>query len=427
MNSNILTIFLSSVVTGQDIRHILPMLIATMDLTHIWNIVLVCAIVLVFKYSFHHTVFGVTRKIYNSLYYKMSSPMFEHNYTIGSHYYSSTSLTDGIAIVMREELKNSKIPYIMTTTSFDDINEFTFKNPTNDVELFPGLFISTLFIVKEKKEKEKETIKTFTYTVKSKSLDTINRFVELCGKKALNAYEEPSVRVVDKNSDENEFRNAIFKRVSDFNTTKSFSNMFFEGKEKLIAHLDRFVNKKDEYTRLGIPHTLGILLHGAPGTGKTSTIKAIAKYLNRGLCSVNYVGDKEFLYSIFRMIEKQIFVFEEIDCGSISGLVTKRLDQQDKKESNKEMSNIDLATTLIALNSKKDKDIIKDTEPKKQATMGEFLECLDGISEMPGRVIIFTTNHPEKLDPAIIRPGRIDIVIEFKNMRRVDILSLIHI
>jgi len=46
--------------------------------------------------------------------------------------------------------------------------------------------------------------------------------------------------------------------------------------------------------------------------------------------------------------------------------------------------------------------------------MSSFLNILDGVQENPGRIIIMTTNHIRKLDPAIIRPGRIDMNLEFK-------------
>lgn len=56
--------------------------------------------------------------------------------------------------------------------------------------------------------------------------------------------------------------------------------------------------------------------------------------------------------------------------------------------------------------------------------LSDILEVLDGIIDMPGRVIILTTNHHEKLDPALMRPGRIDHVIEFKNMTRQNIRDM---
>jgi len=57
-------------------------------------------------------------------------------------------------------------------------------------------------------------------------------------------------------------------------------------------------------------------------------------------------------------------------------------------------------------------------------TLGDLLEVLDGIIETPGRMIVMTSNHPEEIDEALLRPGRIDINIEFKKMTRQDIKSM---
>jgi ATP-dependent 26S proteasome regulatory subunit len=57
-------------------------------------------------------------------------------------------------------------------------------------------------------------------------------------------------------------------------------------------------------------------------------------------------------------------------------------------------------------------------------TLGDVLEILDGFVEMSGRQIIFTSNHIEALDPALVRKGRVDIMVEFRNMRREDVNSM---
>ena len=85
----------------------------------------------------------------------------------------------------------------------------------------------------------------------------------------------------------------------------------------------------------------------------------------------------------------------------------------------------DLSNILMELNDNVSNKTTRSSETKtprkRNIKLGEILELLDGISETDDRVIIFTTNYPEKLDKALIRPGRIDMMIEFKKLRRVDV------
>jgi ATP-dependent 26S proteasome regulatory subunit len=59
-----------------------------------------------------------------------------------------------------------------------------------------------------------------------------------------------------------------------------------------------------------------------------------------------------------------------------------------------------------------------------KVTLGTLLELMDGLVEFPGRMIIITTNHPEALDPALLRPGRIDMHIHFSKLRAIDIANI---
>ena len=72
-----------------------------------------------------------------------------------------------------------------------------------------------------------------------------------------------------------------------FESGKSFKNVFFPQKDTLIKRLDFFRDNKSWYKSRGIPYTMGLLLHGIPGCGKTSTIKAIANHTQRHIVSGN--------------------------------------------------------------------------------------------------------------------------------------------
>ena len=77
----------------------------------------------------------------------------------------------------------------------------------------------------------------------------------------------------------------VFKRYK-LSDEKQFSSLFFDEKEKLLGLLTHFVAKTGKYAVQGYPHKLGLLLHGPPGTGKTSLIKALAQHTGRSIVNV---------------------------------------------------------------------------------------------------------------------------------------------
>ena len=243
-----------------------------------------------------------------------------------------------------------------------------------------------------------------------------------------------------------EGENEGFKKIL-FQSNKTFDNVFFQSKAELISRLDLFQTGADTYKKFGIPHTFGILMHGEPGTGKTSTIKAIANYTKRHIISIPLykITDITVLSKLFHNEEidgitvpfnKRIYVFEEIDCNGLKEIVKTR---SKIHSGDIERQHVEKAVSSLLKDLKEEahtKDIYSLLEsnmissatckPQQSTnlTLGGLLELIDGIVETPGRIIILTTNHPELLDSALIRPGRIDMNICYKNTSLDDVKEM---
>jgi len=252
-----------------------------------------------------------------------------------------------------------------------------------------------------------------------------------------------------------------------FHTNRSFDNIFFPQKKELLRRLDFFLENKDWYKRRGVPHTLGFMFYGPPGTGKTSSIKSIAAYTKRHLVEVSLGRIKTYreLQKVFHETtfcdkfiphHKIIYILEDIDC--LDDIVKKRTAKQrrmahgipepDKSEGGgDDGSGTGLPppipppppppTTGEGGDKKGVADEFKETREyqiflehqkifqKDPLTLSHLLNIIDGILETPGRILIITTNHPEKLDSALIRPGRVDMTVKFDRCTVQDTIDIV--
>ena len=211
----------------------------------------------------------------------------------------------------------------------------------------------------------------------------------------------------------NVMKNLVFS-MTEFQTNKSLNSLFGPEIDLISKRVNTFINNPSWYESKGIPYTLGMLFHGIPGCGKTSCIKAIAKDTHRHIINLKLtkdttqdqlrnlfynntiitVDDKGNQNSFNIPMDKRIYVFEEID--AISDIL---MDRSIKK---------------LIEDIHDDDDVPKKDENKNaRISLGFLLELFDGVLETPGRIMIMTTNHPETIDPAVLRPGRIDINIKF--------------
>jgi hypothetical protein len=202
-----------------------------------------------------------------------------------------------------------------------------------------------------------------------------------------------------------------------FVTTRTFDNVYFDQQDKVRKHTQFFLTNRRWYEKKGIPYTLGFLFHGDPGCGKTSETKAIANVARRHIINVQLseiktkaqlrhlffsedinVWNGQSLERFVIPIHERLYVIEDID--AMGDTVLKR----------------EWKRPEIAVEKKSDDPfaIVDDNEVLKDPIDLSFLlNILDGTLESSGRMLVITSNFPERIDRALIRPGRIDMIVHF--------------
>lgn len=182
--------------------------------------------------------------------------------------------------------------------------------------------------------------------------------------------------------------------------------------QKVIDTIRDFESKKEEHRRLGLPHHMGIMLHGEPGCGKSSLIHAVASETERSIYYLNLgsvESDKELtgLLSGTRDWSRTILAIEDIDAAGVKVDRGKSEPEEGKKK-------------------KKKKDREPSSEEKSPISLSALLNVLDGILCPDGLVVIATTNHHTDLDPALTRAGRFDHTVELGKLGRTDFERMAH-
>jgi chaperone BCS1 len=145
--------------------------------------------------------------------------------------------------------------------------------------------------------------------------------------------------------------------------------------ERIVADIETFRASRDWYRTMGIPFRRGFLLHGPPGTGKSSLAQALAGKFEAPLYALSLTGsdftDSNLIELLHEVAPDAFVILEDVDA---------------------------------AFNG-------RDAE-SKGVTMSGLLNAIDGAASKDGCVLFVSTNHVERLDPALRRPGRLDVQIE---------------
>ncbi|KAF8422729.1 P-loop containing nucleoside triphosphate hydrolase protein [Tirmania nivea] len=176
-------------------------------------------------------------------------------------------------------------------------------------------------------------------------------------------------------------------------------------KEKIAEDLEEFLLPATNkwYSNRGLPYRRGYLLYGPPGTGKTSLSVALAGKFGLSVyalsLSVAWMND-DILSMLFSSLPKNcIVLLEDIDACGVT---------REKGEAGK--GNADAHPKLL---DHKDENSNSNAKPGAQVSFSGLLNAIDGVASKEGRALIMTTNHRERLDEALIRPGRVDLQIKF--------------
>lgn len=149
---------------------------------------------------------------------------------------------------------------------------------------------------------------------------------------------------------------------------RNLDDVFTQHTQEIKDILDDWKGKKSFYIKHGITYKMGFLFYGEPGTGKSSMARAIASYLNWDIGYIS-IKNKELSYNSLAK-DKTVYLIEDIDC------------------------------------------LVTDRENDKNEIMQTLLNILDGALSPTNCIFVATTNRFDKLDKALVRPGRFDYTFE---------------
>jgi len=151
-------------------------------------------------------------------------------------------------------------------------------------------------------------------------------------------------------------------------------------KERIVQDVQAFLAARTWYLDRGIPYRRGYLLYGPPGTGKSSFIQALAGHLDFNIAILNVsergLHDDRLSHLLSKVPPRTIVLLEDVD---------------------------------VAFANRKKRDA--DGYSGANVTFSGLLNALDGVASAEERIIFLTTNYVERLDEALIRPGRVDMTV----------------
>jgi hypothetical protein len=165
-------------------------------------------------------------------------------------------------------------------------------------------------------------------------------------------------------------------------------------KDEITADLGVFLNSRDHYTARGLPYRRGYMFKGPPGNGKTTLIFALAGLFGKPVYIIqpSTIANDNALQKALNSAGSGFVVIEDIDA-------------------------VKAAEARAEKDLKARRKTAKGEERASGFTLSGLLNAIDGLASQDGRVLFITTNHAENLDPALLRPGRVDRQVEFEQIK----------
>lgn len=193
-------------------------------------------------------------------------------------------------------------------------------------------------------------------------------------------------------------------------SSKTFDTVVLDSfiKKDVVDDITNYIRSEDWYQTMGLSYKRGYMFYGPPGTGKTSMVLALATEGKRDIYSLDLskmTSDADLDQAFEQLPDNCLVLLEDVDA---MGTTTHTREQKQKNVDASKVASAEpptaetIASALLG---------VEDIRQKNGVSLSALLNHLDGVGSNHGRIFVLTTNHPEVLDPALVRPGRIDMKI----------------
>lgn len=197
-------------------------------------------------------------------------------------------------------------------------------------------------------------------------------------------------------------------------------------KDRILKDINEYLHPSTPrwYANRGIPYRRGYLFAGPPGTGKSSLAWAIAGVFGLDIYCISLVEPtltEEDLGLMFTSLPRRcVVLLEDIDSA---GLI-KRTDAEKLEKPKDDNPAAKLGAELTKALTTAQENNEKNNKNNQGISLSGLLNAIDGVASHEGRVLLMTSNFPDKLDEALIRPGRIDMRIDFTKATNSQMVEL---